>query len=643
MCSGFREGMGYDAVEMSTPVFAQRIASGWAWTLATVFFAVPLAVDLSGLWAFLPVKEAILVGGAGLALLFASVSWAAAVPRIQSGYQIDRVLLRIAGLEIVWLAAVPIFTAANPHLHLGGAARLLATTGLGGLAAVAVARGGDRWRARFLGAFAAAGCAIAVIALLQAAGADPIALIAGGPLRAEGRWRVVATLGNPTWTGEFLAALLPITLFVLRRLIRAKWALFIEVTVAIVFAGAVLATGSRLAMVSLAVGLGVWIVLDERSVFSLRGRIWSLGGAAIAAVLLIVVAAASNDVVRERMLHVDSLRGRIGLAGASAALAVREPVLGHGLDHFRVALPEGLRSFSEQVGDTAQPYMPRTLVDHADSDLLEFAVEGGFPAAILMLAIWLVALRRVFAPGQPEPALARRALGASLIALITSSLGSSPLHTPATAALFWLLVGLLVVGHEPPELETRVRSARSRILVRWAAVVGALVIAVVAFQHAAALVIANRRAKAMRVQVASGRYDHAEEMYHRMIRDAPWDGESRLHLGGLLIARSDYEEGLDLVRSSQRWSASQRGWLLEARALAATGRLEDGIEVLENAVAALPEGRAMLVELGELYLAAGDRDAAADAFRRALASRQRAPGAEALDRRARDGLERVSQ
>ena len=635
--------MGYDALEMSTSVSTERIASRWAWFLAAVFFAVPLAIDLSGLWAFLPVKHAILIGGAGLAFVFATVSSAAAGGRYRASAQADLLMIRAVGLALAWLVVVPFLTAFNPQLHLLGAIRLLAISGLGGLAAVAVHRGGERWRVRLLGAFAAAGFLVCVIALLQAVGADPVELIAGGPLRAEGRWRVVATLGNPTWTGEYLAAVLPIALFMVRRSTSAARARSLEAAMAIIFAAAVLATGSRLAMVSLATGLGVWLVMDERSVLSVRGRLWSIGGAGVVAALLIAVAAVSSDGVRERMFHDDSIRGRNGLAGASAALALQNPVAGHGLDHYRVVLPDGLRSYSELRGETASPYMPRTLVDHADSDLLELAVEGGIPAAALFLAIWLFAMRRAFAAGLPETRLVRRALGASLTALAASALGSSPLHTPATALLFWSLIGLLIAGPVSPQTSARVGSPPSRLVVRWAAVGIALAVGVAAVHYAEALMANNRLAKVARAEVASGRYDEAEKIYRQIIRDAPWEGESRLHLGGLLIAQSDYEEGLDLARSSQRWAASQRAWLLEARALASTGRLEEGIEALENAVAAVPEGRAMLVELGELYVAAGDRRSAADAFRRALASRQRAPNAEALDQRARDGLDRISQ
>jgi hypothetical protein len=436
---------------------------------------------------------------------------------------------------------------------------------------------------------------------------------------------------------------LPVALFVIRRSIRERWAPLLELVVAVVFAGAVLVTGSRLAMVSLAVGLGAWLAADERSVLSFRSRLWGLAGAAVAAVLLVAVAAASSDAVRERMLHVDSLRGRVGLAGASATLVIRDPVAGHGLDHFRVALPEGLRSFSEHVGSSAQPYMPRTLVDHADSDLLEIAVEGGIPAAMLMLTIWILGFRRAFFAGPAEDRSSRLALGCSLLALAASALGSSPLHTPATALLFWVFVGLLAVEVGETPSHTAGRSHGHRGFDRGVALIGALAAAAATMYYAAVLVTANRGARAARAEVASDHLDRAEEIYRQIIRDAPWDGESRLYLAGLLIARADYEEGLAMVRTSQRWSASQRAWLLEARALAATARLQEAIEVLETAVAALPEGRAMLVELGELYLAAGNGDAAADAFRRALASRQRAPGAEALDRRARDGLARVSR
>ena len=40
-----------------------------------------VAIDLSGLWAFLPVKEGMLIGGAGVTLFLAALSWTVAGPR----------------------------------------------------------------------------------------------------------------------------------------------------------------------------------------------------------------------------------------------------------------------------------------------------------------------------------------------------------------------------------------------------------------------------------------------------------------------------------------------------------------------------------------------------------------------------------
>lgn len=628
-------------MEMNTTALASRIAAGWPWLLMVMFFAVPLAIDTSGLWAFLPVKTALLVAGSGIALALAIVSWALGGLRHRGIVASDLPLMRAAGVTVAWLVLVPFLTAPNPHLHFLGAVQLLATAGLGGLALVAVGCVGEDWRRRFLGAFAAAGGVIAMIALLQASGADPIELIAGGPLRAEGRWRVVATLGNPTWTGEFLAAVLPVTLFVLRRSFHGRWSRVFEWSVAIFFAAAVLATGSRLAAISLFAGLAVWAIAGRSSEKTGPGR---LPRSVAVAVLVALVAAGLllGASITERWLHLDSIKGRVGLAGASSELVLRHPVTGHGLDHYRVVLPDGLRAFAERMGERSAPWMPRTLVDHADSDVLEMAVEGGIPAAVLMLVLWALTLRRAFT----IDGFVGRAVGASMIALAVSSLGSSPLHTPATALLFWVLVGLIAAASEASTKDCSVGSpaggrpgiSASRRFIRGAALVGAVVLALIACRFAVEVVINNRRAKAAQSEVANGRYDRAEEVYRRILSATPWDGESRLNLGALLIARADYDRGLALVRSSQRWSASQRAWLLDARALAATGKLDEGIVVLEDAVAALPEGRALLVELGELYLAADNRDAAADVFRRALASKQRAPGAEELNRRARAGL-----
>ena len=173
--------------------------------------------------------------------------------------------------------------------------------------------------------------------------------------------------------------------------------------------------------------------------------------------------------------------------------------------------------------------------------------------------------------------------------------------------------------------------------------IAAALLAAIAVGHGWVVVAANREAAAARSTFRAGRLDRAEALYRQVLDRAPWDHHSATGLAEALIAQGEHAAGLAVVKDAQRWSASQRGWLLEAEALAATGRLASAVGVLERAIDVVPEGRAALVALGELYLAQGRVQPASAMFRRALTSRQRAPNARAFDERARAGLRRIRE
>ena len=605
--------------------------AAWRWALVGLVFTIPLAIDPFAQWAFLPVKEAVLVAVASTVLLIAVFAWTIRGRRCEVGSNVDMPMLTVAGLLVGWLLVIPLPGAVNRVLHLLAAVQLLSMVAVGGLTVVALSERSADWRRRIFGGIAVSGAAVASIAILQAIGADPIELIAGGPLPAEGRWRIVATLGNPTWVAEYLATVLPISLGALLLSVRERRWRYLPILAVAVFAVAIVATGSRLGVLSMLAGLATWVVTGRDA--PLENRLPRSVG--VAAVLIVVIGLPLGGSMSGRWLSVDSISGRIGLAGASVELIRDAPVFGHGLEHYRIGLPDGLRSFARQTGSRTAPRMPRTLVDHADNDLLELAVEGGLPAAILMIALWVLAIRRALTSSLP----AHRAAGASLVVLAVSSLGSAPLHTSSTVLLFWVLVGVLAVDGSDPATRTR---EISRPIGFRATVLAALVLAtILVWRFATDTLVTNRQARQAQRLVKMDEHDAGEMLYREILDRTPWHAESRLDLGGLLIARASYEDGLGSVRESQRWRATQRAWLLEARALAATGRLEDGISVLEAGAAAVPEARAVLVELGELYLASGRTEEAAGAFRRALESRQRAPNAERLNRRARAGLAQV--
>jgi hypothetical protein len=102
--------------------------------------------------------------------------------------------------------------------------------------------------------FAIVGSLLAVHVLLEAWGIEPLRLLA--PVAdAGGRWRTFATLGNPAWSAEYLAAVYPLVHLSLLQLnvtnsrsATPKWRSFVPGLVWAVFCASIAVTGSRLGL-----------------------------------------------------------------------------------------------------------------------------------------------------------------------------------------------------------------------------------------------------------------------------------------------------------------------------------------------------------------------------------------------------------
>ena len=113
-------------------------------------------------------------------------------------------------------------------------------------------------------------------------------------------------------------------------------------------------------------------------------------------------------------------------------------------------------------------------------------------------------------------------------------------------------------------------------------------------------------------------------------------------MAAVLVARGEPSEALEVLDRAERWSASRDAWLVRAEALRISVRLEEAAEVLEGAVRAVPDFLRAHSALGDLRVALGQGAAAADAYRRILASTQDSPLAVALKGRASEKLVEIA-
>ena len=339
---------------------------------------------------------------------------------------------------------------------------------------------------------AMSGLVVALLGLLQYHGLQliPLPTIYGN--------LPVSTLGNPNFVAHYLELLIPLILALLA-VRRRPWEQTLLWVALILTMAHLLVAASRAGWLALAVGLTFWFW--PRLAFA-RRRLHQLLVGALAALLLsaplglVLDSAPSGDgqtlnrslsqlaqSTWDRALSSFDL-GNISVAqrliiwGDTIALISAHPLLGVGPGNFELFLPayrspERHQAWKQLMGDLTN------VAYEAENEYLEFAAEGG----LLGLAAMLWLLGTVVWSGwnclrhqdQPEIRALTRGCLAGLIATLVHCAFSFNLQDPASAALFWLLGGLVVAlnrGKSPGQaIALATRGRRSAVLVAGALLV----------------------------------------------------------------------------------------------------------------------------------------------------------------------------
>jgi O-antigen ligase len=403
-------------------VHAARLIA--AWLPGAVVGATALAVVPGLASPFHGPKLALLCAGAALAVAVAMLRPAAAPTGAARalGWAAATWLVTSALAALTGFAPAPAAVARD----LAAAALLLGALRLG------VDPG------RLALAAAATGSAVAVVALLQAAGADPFAAV--GWLRSTpgARLAVYGTLGNPDFLASWLVPALVLTLGAWRAEPRPLLA-----AAAVLMAVAIACARSLASAPSLAVAALAGAVAG-------RGR--AHAGLLVAVAIAAVVAAAGRDPGR-------ALAGRAYLWRVATPHLADAPLLGNGPGSFEALWPgwEAQAFLSGRAGDEDRPFSAPQ--DHAHADLLERALETGVAGAVALAAVVALALAaavgaaRSAADGATTAYLA--ALAGALAAMAARSAVDFPFARPADLALFAL------VAAATPRLRTATPGVKS--------------------------------------------------------------------------------------------------------------------------------------------------------------------------------------
>ncbi len=277
---------------------------------------------------------------------------------------------------------------------------------------------------------------VALVALLQWSGIDPLTW-AGWYAPIEGasvRMRVYGTLGNPNFVGALMALTIPLSAALLVEARGARRRGLAGLLLA-VLASALVATGSRGAVLGLAAGAVTW-----------AGLRWS-PRALVGVAVVLVGGTAAVALSPARPLQT-TLAGRVYLWQVVAPHATARPLVGQGPGAVALRFAGW-----QQQADTRGISDPRFrgLTDHVHNDYLEALVERGVPGVLTLLAPLLsTCLLVVGRRHQPNAAL-RSACAASVMAGAACALVDFPLARPVELVWWWTAIAL-VHGQNGPGL-----------------------------------------------------------------------------------------------------------------------------------------------------------------------------------------------
>jgi O-antigen ligase len=239
-------------------------------------------------------------------------------------------------------------------------------------------------------------------------------------LLPSAKWHAFGTLGNPDWTGAFLAATLPFAVGQLAGASTSARRAGAALVVAALVAGLVL-TFARGAWLAAAAGFAVAVSLSAAA----RNATVLVPIAAGLVIGTAVAVAAHGDEAFASVTRGESIAGRVRMWRVTMGMIAERPLLGWGLGGFAGAYPAHQGSFLAR----REEQTVTDITDHPHQEYLYVSAETGLAAtAVLFASVALVALRTK--SGLPRARLVAP-LGA-LVALAVNACTDIVWHLPAT-------------------------------------------------------------------------------------------------------------------------------------------------------------------------------------------------------------------
>ena len=417
-----------------------------------------------------------------------------------NGWILSRTRMWVPLLALASIAALSTIWSVNPGVSLERA-QYLSTYILLFAVALSVLKQPDA-RVTLTAALTLAGAIVALYVLMQYTFGDPI--FGAGEL--TGKWRTFGTLGNPNWTGEFLAvaALVSLCRYVhLRTQASSDSAKNLTLAALILIVLALASTLARGAWVSFLIGAAA-LVLVSRGVASFRLRSFFVPVAVTMAgiAVVIVLPLFTNVAAVDHLLNLKSVNGRLWISAVTWKMIRDAPLTGHGLGTFGQLFP------NYQAEALSQPWAERfipnaSFTSYAHNDYLQLWAELGiFGLLAFGVLIWMV-LRRGRALARDPIVLG---CWAAVISILVNAAVGFPLHLPTTLMLFVVLIAAVEAAVPAGVAEIRVKRIPGRVAV----VLVILVLSLFAYRSSYNRYVSDSALWQASVALDDGRWTEAE-------------------------------------------------------------------------------------------------------------------------------------
>ena len=444
-------------------------------------------------------------------------------------------------------------------------------------------------RATLAAALVLAGAIEAVYVLMQFGFGDPIFLTGQLP----GKWQTFGTLGNPNWTGEFLAVACLVSLGRFTHLNHKShtevatppFERYSTLAALVLMLLALTATLARGAWVAFIVGALAFVLVRRGRDVPSRSRsfILPVTVTVASAVMLVVLPLLTNREAINHLFNFRSIRGRLLMWEVTATMVRDMPWSGHGLGTFGLKFPVyQAETLSEQW---AAPFVTHaSFTSYAHNDYLQLWAELGIFGVLTFGAlVWIVLKRGRALAGEPL------ALGcwAAVISLLVNAAVAFPMHLPASLMLFVVLVAVVEAAAANKTMDL----ASSPIPARVAIVLLVLILSLSAYWLSYDRLKTEAALWRADTAFVRGSSNDAEADIRIAIEHGPNRLEGHVMLARLHVERGEYKEALPILERARAIGFDVEIFDLKAKAHTALSNYREAVITLNELVRLRPDLR----------------------------------------------------